>query len=163
MTVPVLGVEYPAYRLFIMAVALAALAATFWLFFRTEWGLTARSVIANRSMAACLGIDTRRLDRLTFACGAALAGLAGAVITPIVSLDPQMGTGFLVPAFLSILVGGLGSVAAPLAGATAVGATDNLVSTFYSPVWAQGVVFTVAILLIRMFPDGVMARVRRRA
>jgi branched-chain amino acid transport system permease protein/urea transport system permease protein len=163
MTVPILGVEYPAYRLFIMAVALAALAATFWLFFRTEWGLTARSVIANRSMAACLGIDTRRLDRLTFACGAALAGLAGAVITPIVSLDPQMGTGFLVPAFLSILVGGLGSVAAPLAGATAVGATDNLVSTFYSPVWAQGVVFTVAILLIRMFPDGVMARVRRRA
>ena len=48
-------------------------------------------------------------------------------------------------------------------GATAVGATDNLVSTFYSPVWAQGVVFTVAILLIRVFPDGVMARVRRRA
>ncbi|HMM52065.1 MAG TPA: branched-chain amino acid ABC transporter permease [Burkholderiaceae bacterium] len=163
MTVPVLGVEYPAYRLFIMAVALAALVATFLLFFRTEWGLAARSVIANRSMAACLGIDTRRLDRLTFACGAALAGLAGAVITPIVSLDPQMGTSFLVPAFLSILVGGLGSVAAPLAGATAVGATDNLVSTFYSPVWAQGVVFTVAILLIRAFPDGVMARVRRRA
>ena len=163
MSVSVLGVAYPAYRLFIMGVALAALGATFWLFFRTEWGLTARSVIANRSMSACLGIDTRRLDRLTFACGAALAGLAGAVITPIVSLDPQMGTGFLVPAFLSILVGGLGSVAAPLAGATAVGATDNLVSTFYSPVWAQGVVFTVAILLIRMFPDGVMARVRRRA
>ena len=162
MSVSVLGVPYPAYRLFIMGVALAALGATFWLFFRTEWGLTARSVIANRSMSACLGIDTRRLDRLTFACGAALAGLAGAVITPIVSLDPQMGTGFLVPAFLSILVGGLGSVAAPLAGATAVGATDNLVSTFYSPVWAQGVVFTVAILLIRMFPDGVMARVRRR-
>lgn len=163
MSVSVLGVPYPAYRLFIMAVALVALGATFWLFFRTEWGLTARSVIANRSMAACLGIDTRRLDRLTFACGAALAGLAGAVITPIVSLDPHMGTGFLVPAFLSILVGGLGSVAAPLAGATAVGVTDNLVSTFYSPVWAQGVVFTTAILLIRMFPDGVMARARRRA
>ncbi|MCL4773862.1 MAG: branched-chain amino acid ABC transporter permease [Burkholderiaceae bacterium] len=162
MTVSVLGVDYPAYRLFIMVVTLAALGATFWLFFRTEWGLAARSVIANRSMAACLGIDTRRLDRLTFACGAALAGLAGAVITPIVSLDPQMGTGFLVPAFLSILVGGLGSVAAPLAGATAIGATDNLVSTFYSPVWAQGVVFTVAIVMIRMFPDGVMVRVHRR-
>ena len=162
MSLSVLGVDYPAYRLFIMAVALAALGATFWLFFRTEWGLTARSVIANRPMAACLGIDTRRLDRLTFACGAGLAGFAGAVMTPIVSIDPQMGTGFLVPAFLSVLVGGLGSVAAPLAGATAVGATDNLVSTFYSPVWAQGVVFTVAILLIRAFPDGVMARVRRR-
>lgn len=161
MAVSVLGTPYPAYRLFIMTVTLAVLALTFWLFFRTEWGLAARSVIANRTMAACLGIDTRRLDRLTFAFGAALAGLAGAVMTPIVSLDPQMGLGFLVPAFLSILIGGLGSVAAPLAGATAVGLTDNLVATFYSPVWAQGVVFTVAIVLIRLFPDGLMARARR--
>jgi branched-chain amino acid transport system permease protein/urea transport system permease protein len=162
MTVSVLGAPYPAYRLFIMAVTLAALALTFWLFFRTEWGLAARSVIANRTMAACLGIDTRRLDRFTFAFGAALAGLAGAVMTPIVSLDPQMGLGFLVPAFLSILIGGLGSVAAPLAGATAVGLTDNLVATFYSPVWAQGVVFSVAIVLIRLFPDGLLARAGRR-
>jgi branched-chain amino acid transport system permease protein/urea transport system permease protein len=113
-------------------------------------------------MAACLGIDTRRLDRLTFAFGAGLAGLAGAVMAPLVSLDPQMGLGFLVPAFLSILVGGLGSVAAPLAGATAVGVTDHLVSTFFSPVWAQGVVFTLAIVLIRLFPQGLTARTRRR-
>ena len=161
-SVEVLGAPYPAYRLFVMVVTLAALGLTFWAFFRTEWGLSARSVIANRSMAACLGIDTRRLDRLTFAFGAGLAGLAGAVMTPLVSLDPQMGLGFLVPAFLSILVGGLGSVAAPLAGATAVGVTDNLVATFFSPVWAQGVVFTVAILLIRVFPDGVLAPARRR-
>src|SRR5690606_41716377 len=96
-------------------------------------------------------------------CGAALPAPSGAAITQLVSLAQRRGTGFVVPAFLSILVGGLGSVAAPLAGATAVGATDNLVSPFHSPVWAQGVVFTLAILLIRMFPDGVMARVRRRA
>ena len=60
-------------------------------------------------MAACLGIDTRRLDRVTFAFGAALAGLAGAVMAPIM-IDPNGGLGFLVPAFLSILVGGLGSI-----------------------------------------------------
>jgi branched-chain amino acid transport system permease protein/urea transport system permease protein len=161
-TVSVLGEPYPAYRLFIMGVAVVALLATFWLFFRTSWGLSARCVIANRPMAACLGIDTRRLDRTTFAFGAALAGLAGAVMAPIVSLDPQLGLGFLVPAFLSILVGGLGSVAAPLGGAAAVGVTDNLVATFVSPVWAQGVVFTLAIVLIRLFPSGLMTRRRRR-
>ncbi len=156
--VSVFGSPYPLYRLFIMLVAVLALAATFGLFFGTRWGLAARSVIANRPMAACLGIDTRRLDRATFAFGSGLAGLAGAVMAPIVSLDPQFGVGFLVPAFLSILVGGLGSVAAPLAGAGAIGVTDTLVSAFYSPVWAQGVVFTVAIVLIRLFPQGIAGR-----
>ncbi len=161
MAVSVLGQPYPAYRLFIMAVTVLVLVFTFWLFFRTDLGLTARCVIANRPMAACLGIDTRRLDRFTFAFGSGLAGLAGAVMTPLVSLDPQMGLGFLVPAFLSILVGGLGSVAAPLAGATAVGVTDTLVATYFSPVWAQGVVFTLAIVLLRLFPDGIATRRRR--
>jgi branched-chain amino acid transport system permease protein/urea transport system permease protein len=155
------GIDYPAYRLFIMAVALLALGLTFWMFFRTELGLAARCVITNREMSACLGIDTRRLDRFTFSFGCGLAGLAGAVMVPIVSLDPQMGLGFLVPAFLSILIGGLGSVASPLAGAAAVGVTDNLVATFMSPVWAQGVVFTMAIVLIRIFPAGIASRRRR--
>ena len=70
------------------------------LFYRTRLGLAARGVIANRAMAASLGIDTRRMDRATFAFGAALAGFAGAVMAPLMSVDPQMGVGFLVPAFL---------------------------------------------------------------
>ena len=155
------GTDYPGYRLFIMAMTLTALLLTFWVFFRTDFGLSARCVIANRNMSACLGINTRRLDRFTFAFGCGLAGLAGAVMAPMVSLDPQMGLGFLVPAFLSILIGGLGSVATPLAGAAIVGVTDNLVASFLSPLWAQGVVFTLAIVLIRLFPTGVVARKSR--
>ncbi|KKM44038.1 hypothetical protein LCGC14_1562060, partial [marine sediment metagenome] len=77
-------------------------------------------------MASCLGINTRRLDRTTFAFGAALAGLAGAVMAPIMSVDPQMGMGFLVPAFLAILVGGAGHLAGTLAGAIAAGILDFL-------------------------------------
>src|SRR3546814_7028752 len=71
----VAGSPYPVYRLVVMAISLAAIAGTFMLFFRTRFGLAARAVIANRSMASCLGIDTRRLDRWTFAVGAGLAGL----------------------------------------------------------------------------------------
>ncbi len=152
------GSPYPLFRLFIMAVALLAVGFTFWLFFRTRFGLAARGVITNRRMAACLGIDTRRLDRLTFFYGAALAGLAGAVMAPLVSLDPQMGLGFLVPAFLAVLVGGLGSVTGPLAGAGVVGATDQLTALFSSPVLAQLVMFATAILVIRLFPAGLLAR-----
>lgn len=120
-TVEIVGFTYPVYRLFIMGVSLAVIGFTFWLFFRTRFGLTARGVIANRNMASCLGVNTRRLDRMTFAFGAALAGLAGAVMAPIMSVDPQMGLGFLVPAFLAILVGGAGHLVGALAGATVVG------------------------------------------
>ena len=158
----IFGAPYPAYRLFVMAVSVAVIAGTFLLFFRTRFGLTARAVIANRRMASCLGIDTRRLDRLTFAFGAALAGLAGAVMAPLMSVDPQMGLGFLVPAFLAILVGGTGHLAGVLAGSVLVGGTDTVIARLWSPVMAQIVVFTLAIVVIRLFPRGVVGGRERR-
>ncbi len=162
-SVVVAGAPYPVYRLAIMAISLAAIAGTFALFFRTRFGLAARAAIADRAMASCLGIDTRRLDRWTFSIGAALAGLAGAAVAPLISVDPQAGLGWLVPAFLAILVGGLGSIAGPLVGAAGVGGLDSLVAALASPVWAQLVVFVAAILVIRLRPTGLVARPDREA
>jgi branched-chain amino acid transport system permease protein/urea transport system permease protein len=162
-TVILFGAEYPLFRLIVMAIALAAITATFWLFFRTRTGLAARAVIANRGMASCLGVDTRALDRLTFGLGAALAGLAGAALAPLIAVDPKAGLGYLVPAFLSILVGGLGSIGGPVAGAATVGVVDNVTSVAYSQVWAQVVVFVTAIVVIRLFPSGLIARRGREA
>ncbi len=161
-SVELFGAEYPVFRLILMVISAVAIAATFWLFFRTRMGLAARAVIHNRAMASCLGINTRALDRMTFALGCGLAGLAGAALAPMISIDPQAGIGFLVPAFLSILVGGLGTIVGPLAGATTVGVVDNLTQVFYSPVWAQLVVFVTAIVVIRLFPRGIVSR-RQRA
>ncbi len=160
--IDILGSPYPVYRLFIMGVSLAVIALTFWLFFRTRFGLTARGVIANREMASCLGINTRRLDRMTFAFGAALAGLAGAVMAPIMSVDPQMGLGFLVPAFLSILVGGAGHLAGTLVGAAVIGGTDTIAANIWSSVVAQIIVFSMAIVAIRLFPRGILGEWLRR-
>ena len=159
----VAGAPYPVYRLVIMAISLAAIAGTFAFFFRTRFGLAARATIANRSMASCLGIDTRRLHRWTFSVGAALAGLAGAAVVPLISVDPQAGLGWLVPAFLAVLVGGLGPIAAPLAGAAGIGGLDSLVAALASPVWAQLVVFVAAILVIRLRPTGLVGRPDREA
>ena len=158
LAIPLFGADYPLYRLFVMAVSLAVVGFTFWLFFRTHFGLSARGVIANRAMASCLGIDTRRLDRLTFAYGAALAGLAGAVMAPLISVDPQMGLGFLIPAFLAILVGGAGSLGGTLAGAGVIGGTDTLAANIWSPVVAQITVFSMAVVAIRLFPRGIAGR-----
>jgi branched-chain amino acid transport system permease protein/urea transport system permease protein len=156
----ILGVVYPSYRLFIMGVAIAVSLATFLLFYRTRFGLAARGVIANRDMASCLGINTRAMDRLTFALGAALAGLAGAVMAPLMSVDPQMGVGFLIPAFLSILVGGAGSLLGALLGTTLIAGASTVVATFWTQVLAQVVVFSLAIAVIRLFPQGLTGRRR---
>jgi branched-chain amino acid transport system permease protein/urea transport system permease protein len=150
----ILGAVYPSYRLFIMAVAIAVAAGTFFLFYRTRLGLAARGVIANRAMAASLGIDTRAMDRATFAFGAALAGLAGAVMAPLMSVDPQMGVGFLVPAFLSILVGGAGSLPGALLGTSVIAGSSTVVASLWTQVVAQIAVFSLAIVIIRMFPRG---------
>ncbi len=152
--VEILGAVYPSYRLFIMAVAVIVAAGTFLLFYRSRLGLAARGVIANRTMAASLGINTRRMDRATFAFGAALAGLAGAVMAPLMSVDPQMGVGFLVPAFLSILVGGAGSLPGALLGTSVIAGSSTLVASFWTQVVAQIVVFSLAIVIIRIFPQG---------
>lgn len=159
-TVEVAGVTYPAYRLFIMAVAVTVAGGTFLLFYRTRPGLAARGVIANRMMAASLGINTRRMDRMTFAFGAALAGLAGAVMAPLMSVDPQMGVGFLIPAFLSILVGGTGSLMGALLGTSLIAAPSSIVASQWTQIAAEIAVFSLAILAIRLFPQGLTGRRR---
>jgi urea transport system permease protein len=156
--VEIFGVVYPAYRLFIMGVAVLLTGATFLLFYRTSLGLAVRGVIANRAMAASLGINTRALDRATFAIGAALAGVAGAVMAPIMSVDPQMGVGFLIPAFLSVLVGGTGTLLGALTGTAAIASGTVVVSDIWTHVAAQVVVFTFAIIIIRLFPRGLTGR-----
>jgi urea transport system permease protein len=152
--VDIFGVTYPAYRLFIMGIAIVLTGATFVLFYRTPVGLAARAVMVNRAMAASLGINTRHLDRLTFALGAGLAGLAGAVMAPIMSVDPQMGVGFLIPAFLSILVGGTGTLLGAVAGTAAISTTSVVLSDLWPAYVAQVMVFTLAIAAIRLFPRG---------
>lgn len=152
--VTILDTLYPAYRLFVMAVAVLVAAGTFLLFYRTRLGLAARAVIANRPMASSLGLNTRRMDRMTFAFGAALAGLAGVVMAPLMSVDPQMGVGFLIPAFLSILVGGTGSLLGALLGTTLIASAGTVVSSVWTQITAQIVVFGLAIVVIRLFPQG---------
>ncbi len=147
---------YPAYRLLLMGIAVAVIAAVFVIFLRSDFGLQARAVIARPHTAASLGIDTRRMYRVTFVIGTAIAGLAGALVAPLISVDPQMGLGYLIPAFLSILVGGAGPLAGVLAGGGVVGGTDSILTIWLSPVVAQIAVFTLAILVIRLRPQGIL-------
>lgn len=157
-TMSVFGVAYPSYRIFVMVTSIVLTLLTFLLLYRTHVGLTIRGVIANRKMAASLGINTRRLDVGTFMAGAALAGFAGAAMAPLMSVDPQMGAGFLIPSFLSILVGGTSSFVGVVAGAALISGGNTGLAALRDPVFAQIVVFSLAIVIIRLFPNGLFGR-----
>lgn len=148
--------RYPVYRLVLMAIACLVVASTFWLFLRTDFGLKARAVIARPDMAAALGIDVRKTAQASFVLGTALAGLAGALVAPLISVDPQMGLGYLIPGFLSILVGGAGTLGGVLVGGALVGGADSTLSLWISPVAAQIAVFALAILVVRLRPTGLL-------
>ncbi|MFZ8942564.1 MAG: branched-chain amino acid ABC transporter permease, partial [Gemmobacter sp.] len=120
------GVVYPAFRLAIIAIGVAVAIGLFWLIGRTRVGIRIRAGEADREMVAALGVDIARLYTFVFALGAGLAGLAGALVGTIQSVQVGMGEPVLILAFVVIVIGGIGSVRGALVGALLVGMTDTL-------------------------------------
>ena len=116
-----LGVEYPTYRLFIIALGLAIFSALAFVLGRTQIGAMIRAGVDNDEMAACLGINVERLFFTVFCVGCALAGLAGAVAAPLLSVTPDMGLQILIPTLIVIVIGGLGSLRGAIAGSLIYG------------------------------------------
>ncbi|WP_299771972.1 branched-chain amino acid ABC transporter permease [uncultured Tateyamaria sp.] len=120
------GIQYPAYRLLIIGIGLAIAAGLFLLIARTRIGIQIRAGESDREMIAALGVDISKLYTLIFALGAALAGLAGALVGAIQSVQVGMGEPVLILAFVVIVIGGIGSIKGALVGALLVGLTDTL-------------------------------------
>ncbi len=120
------GIEYPLYRLAIIGIGLIVAAGLFWLIARTRLGIQIRAGESDREMIAALGVDISRLYTLVFALGAALAGLAGALVGAIQSVQVGMGEPVLILAFVVIVIGGIGSIKGALIGSILVGLTDTL-------------------------------------
>ncbi|MFK7940133.1 MAG: branched-chain amino acid ABC transporter permease [Roseovarius sp.] len=120
------GIQYPAYRLAIIAIGLAIAAGLFWLISHTRLGIRIRAGEADREMIAALGVDISKLYTIVFALGAALAGLAGALVGAIQAVQVGMGEPVLILAFVVIVIGGIGSIKGALIGALMVGLTETL-------------------------------------
>ena len=127
------GVSYPAYRLAIILVGLAAALALDLLVRRTRLGMLIRGGAADRAMIAALGVNIRLLFTVVFALGAALAGLSGLLAGPIFNVESGMGDNVVIVAFVVIVIGGVGSVRGALAGAVLVGLVDTLGRAFLRP------------------------------
>ncbi|MBS0124029.1 branched-chain amino acid ABC transporter permease [Thetidibacter halocola] len=124
------GIAYPLYRLALIGVGLAVAAGLWWLTARTRLGIQIRAGENDREMVAALGVDISRLYTLVFALGAGLAGLAGALVGAIQSVQVGMGEPVLILAFVVIVIGGIGSIKGAFIGALLVGLTDTLGGIF---------------------------------
>ena len=120
------GIQYPLYRLTLIAIGLVIAVGLFALISKTRLGIQIRAGENDREMIAALGVDISKLYTIVFALGAALAGLAGALVGAIQSVQVGMGEPVLIVAFVVIVIGGIGSIKGALVGAILVGLTDTL-------------------------------------
>lgn len=148
-----MGVEYPTYRLFIIALGLAILAALAFVLGRTQIGAMIRAGVDNDAMAACLGINVERLFFIVFCVGCALAGLAGAVAAPLLSVTPDMGLQILIPTLIVIVIGGLGSLKGAVAGSLIYGFVQTF-GAVLAPQLASVLIYALLAVVLVIKPVG---------
>ncbi len=152
-TVMILGEDYSGYRL-LMVVAAIVIAALFTgLLNGTRLGLSTRAVIMNETLAQGLGIDSTRVRLITFAIGCGLAATAGALITPLASVDPNMGLSWLIGAFMLVMISG-GSLLTLGLSCILLGGLQVLASTFISPILGGLTIAVLAAVALRLRPEG---------
>jgi branched-chain amino acid transport system permease protein len=148
-------ITYPAYRLFFAGGVIVMLMLV-WLFIeRTNYGLIVRAGIRDRVMVQLLGGNIRQASTIVFALGAAIAGLVGAAATPIYGIDPATGFAFLVPSFVVVVVGGLGSFWGAVLGGLLIGELQSLTNLAYAPA-SYVVIYLCMALVLLLRPQGLL-------
>jgi len=149
-------VHISGLRVFVIVMALALVAITWFLIYRTTWGIRIRAVMQDKEMASSFGIDANRIYSITFCYGAGLAGVAGCFVGGLQTLFPDMGGGYIVEAFLVVVVGGtqlLGTVAS----AGILGELNSVFSYFTNDTFARFVLFTLVVIFLRFRPQGLIS------
>jgi branched-chain amino acid transport system permease protein len=169
-TVSLFGMTYPLYRVLIIGVGLVVAVGLYLLIERTRIGMLIRAGASNRGMVAALGINIGWLNTFIFALGAGLAGLAGAMVGPILSVQPGMGDAILITTLVVIVIGGIGSIRGAFLGALVVGMVDTLgrtvvpfvlrgsldaeTATSLGPALSSLAVYVLMAIVLAIRPDG---------
>ena len=151
------GVVLPWSRVVIIAFAAAVVAAIWLLLVRTRLGLFVRGVTQIRSMAACVGINTARVDMWAFGLGSGIAGLAGCALSQIGNVGPDLGQAYIVDSFMVVVLGGVGQLAGTVYAALGLGFANKLLESWSGAVIAKIVVLVFIIVFIQKRPQGLFA------
>ncbi|MGH9470954.1 MAG: urea ABC transporter permease subunit UrtB [Terriglobia bacterium] len=152
------GVDLPYVRIFIILLAVVVLGLVALFIARTRWGLLLRAVHQNREMAEAQGVNTRRVDLVVFALGTGVAGLAGSALALISPVTPTVGQSYVVPAFLVVIVGGLGSLLGTSLAALLVGLFSAATQIFTSVSTADVLLLVMVVAFIQFRPKGIVVR-----
>jgi branched-chain amino acid transport system permease protein len=157
-TFPSIDLIVPVDRLVSMLFALLFVGLLYLLLRRTVIGRAIVAVRMDRYAATLMGVNTVKVFAVTFALGAALAGAAGALLSPIFPISPLAGTAYLGKAFVICVLGGLGSVSGALVGGLVLGILESFGALFFGPEHSLTLSFTVLILLLIFRPNGIMGK-----
>lgn len=148
------NLQLPYKRLFIILLAALCVVGVYFFLFKSDSGRRIRAVMQNRSMAESLGINTRKVDSMTFAIGSGLAGIAGCALTLIGSIGPTLGTNYIVDTFMVVVLGGVGRIIGTVAGAAAIGTGNTTFEYFTNASLGKVLVFFAVILFLQWKPQG---------
>ena len=144
----------PYSRLFIIALTFFTVSLLYICLFRTRLGVQIRAVTQNRPMSACLGINTRRVDAITFFIGSGLAGLAGCAMTLIGNVVPDMGQTYIVDSFLVVVSGGVGKLAGTILAGLGIGIISKVLEAFFEAVYGKVLILLLMMIFLQFKPRG---------
>lgn len=146
--------SYSVYRILLMVIAAILIMAMYFLFKRTKFGLHSRATMQNREIASTFGINTNKMNSLTFMLGSGLAGLVGGLYAPLMGITPSYGTNFLVSSFVTVVVGGTNPLAGTLLAGSGLGLVQGSLQYAYGTFIGNIGILLIAILVIRILPNG---------
>ena len=162
--VQVLGnLSLPFNRLVIIGFAIFVLGSVVWLISKTRLGLFVRGVTQNRPIASCMGVNTARIDTYAFALGSGIAGLAGCALSQVGNVGPDLGQGYIVDAFMVVVLGGVGQLAGTVYAALGLGLLNKFLEGWAGAVLAKIAVLVFIIIFIQKRPQGIFAMKGREA
>ena len=156
------GLDIPINGLFVIALTALVTGGVLLALYRSRWGLRVRATVSNRQMANATGINTRQTDRLTFAIGCGIAGVAGAAFTTIGSTGPTSGSLYIVDAFLVVTFGGAASLLGTVASAFGIAQTQSISEFFMTGSMAKVLTLSLIVLILMLRPQGLFAAKVRR-
>lgn len=146
------------YGLFIIGAALALLVGLYLVLRLTRAGLVVRGAMQSAQVVSAMGYDPQRIYMLTFGAGAALSGLAGAILAPVAAITPLAGGQFIAKSFITVVSGGASVIAGTSAASLLLGITGKAVEVLRTPVAGEIVLLVVAVVLLRLLPQGITGR-----